>query len=439
MTMIILTVFIAMLATMLLTRVPLGFILLLSGMGGVAAIHPRGMAAAITIAQNQFMALATNYQFSVLPLFLLMGLFVARAGLADELFDAANRWLGHRRGGLAMATIVSCAAFSSLSHNSAASTATMGRIALPVMRRYGYSYGFSAGTIAAGGTLGLIIPPSGAIIIYGLLTETNLDDLFMAALVPAMLQILFYVAVIGLIALLQPHRLPAGSRSTGSERLQALKAVWGVILLFMLIVLGIFFGIFTTTEAGGIGAGGALLFAIARGKMNWKIFVECLADTAKVASMIYFVAAGALVLNQFINLAGVPGDVVAYIQSLNLSPPAVVLALLLFYLLLGMFLDGFAMIFLTVPVVVPVITGLGFDLVWWGIVMVIVVEMALISPPVGMNIFILKGSMPEVPLVDIYRGILPYYAADVLRLLFLVLVPTLALWLPSVMRSFGET
>ncbi len=435
--MITLTVCLLMLAAMVFTRIPLGFILLLCGMGGIAAVHPRGTAAAVTIAQNEFLALALNYQFSVLPLFLAMGLFVARAGLADDLFEAANRWLGHLRGGLAMATIVSCAGFSSLSHNSAASTATMGRIALPVMRRYGYADGFSAGTIAAGGTLGLIIPPSGAIIIYGLLTETNLDDLFMAALVPALMQVLCYVGVIGLIAWFKPQWLPAGSGSTWSERLQSLKAVWGVLFLFMLIVVGIFFGLFTTTEAGGIGAGGALLFAIARRRMTWKIFVECLVDTAKVASMIYFVAAGAMVLNQFINLAGVPGTVVSYIQSLNLSPLAVVFALLLFYIILGMFLDGFAMIFLTVPVVVPVIMGLGFDLIWWGIVLVIVVEMALISPPVGMNVFILKASLPEVSLGDIYRGILPYFAADIVRLLLLVLMPAIALWLPSLMRSMS--
>lgn len=430
----VLIVAIVMFAAMVLTRVPLGFILLLCGMSGIAAIHPRGMSAAVTIAQNEFMALALNYQFSVLPLFLAMGIFVARAGLADDLFEAANRWLGHLRGGLAMATIASCAGFSAVSHNSAASTATMGRIAMPAMRRYGYSDGFSAGTIAAGGTLGLIIPPSGAIIIYGLLTETNLDNLFVAALIPAVMQVLCYMGVIGLIAWLKPQWLPAGSNSTWRERLRSLQAVWGVVFLFLLIVIGIFFGLFTTTEAGGIGAGGALLFAIARRKMNLKIFVESLLDTAKVASMIYFVAASAMVLNQFINLSGVPNYVVAFIQSLNMSPLAVVFALLLFYLMLGMFLDGFAMIFLTVPVVVPVITGLGLDLTWWGIVLVIVVEMALISPPVGMNVFVLKAVIPETPLGAIYRGIMPYYAADIVRLSFLVLVPATALWLPSLMR-----
>lgn len=431
--MIVAAVLLVVLALMSTTRLPLGFVMLISGMGGIAAIHPRGLAAAVTIAESEFIALAMNYQFSVLPLFLAMGVFVAMAGLADELFDAANRWLGRLRGGLGMATIASCAGFSSLSHNSAASTAIMGRIAMPVMKSHGYDQGFSAGAVAAGGTLGLMIPPSGALIIYGLLTETNLDGLFMAALVPAGLQVLFYIVVIAIIAWLRPHWLPRGPRSSWAERWHSLRAVWGVMLLFMLIVLGIFFGWFTTTEAGGIGAGGALLFAIFRGRMTWEVFVQCLTGAAKTAAMIYFVAASAMVLNQFVNLAGVPSDVVEFIRQFDLSATQVILALLLFYLVLGMFLDGFAMIFLTVPVIVPVIAGLGLDLTWWGVITVIVVELALISPPVGLNIFVLKATQPDVPLGSIYRGILPFFAADVARLLFLVFLPAVVLWLPSLM------
>jgi TRAP-type C4-dicarboxylate transport system permease large subunit len=205
------------------------------------------------------------------------------------------------------------------------------------------------------------------------------------------------------------------------------------MLLFMLIVLGIFFGWFTTTEAGGIGAGGALLFAILRGRMTWEVFVQCLTGAAKTAAMIYFVAASAMVLNQFVNLAGVPSDVVQLIRQFDMSATQVILALLLFYLVLGMFLDGFAMIFLTVPVIVPVIAGLGLDLTWWGIITVIVVELALISPPVGLNIFVLKATQPGVPLGSIYRGILPFFTADVARLLFLVFLPAVVLWLPSLM------
>ncbi|WP_111494969.1 TRAP transporter large permease [Marinobacter bohaiensis] len=431
--MVVLTVIVALMALIVFTRIPLGFNLMLCGIGGIAWIHPRGLPAAATVAQNEIVALAMNYQFSVLPLFLAMGVFVARAGLADDLFEAANRWLGRFRGGLGMATIASCAGFSSLSHNSAASVAIMGRLALPVMRKHGYDDSFSAGSVAAGGTLGLMIPPSGALIIYGLLTQTNLDGLFMAALVPASLQVVVYMGVIAAIAAFLPNWLPRGEKYSWGARLSSLKSVWGVLVLFMLIVLGIFFGWFTTTEAGGIGSGGALLFAILRRKMTWKIFVECLTDTAKTAGMIYFVASGAMVLNQFVNLAGIPTDVVNFIQSMHMSPIAVVFAILAFYLVLGMFLDGFAMIFLTVPVVVPVILGLGMDPIWWGVITIIVVELAMITPPVGLNCFVLKATLPEIPLTDIFRGILPFLLADGIRLVFLVLVPAAVLWLPSLM------
>ncbi|MBL4826633.1 MAG: TRAP transporter large permease [Spongiibacteraceae bacterium] len=427
----VLVVGLVMMALMIATRIPLGFILLLCSIGGITATHPRGLSAAVTIAQNEYLALAMNYQFSVLPLFLVMGVFVAKAGLADDLFEAANCWLGRFRGGLGMATIASCAGFSSLSHNSAASTSIMGKIALPVLRKHGYEDGFSAGAVAAGGTLGLMIPPSGALIIYGLLTETNLDGLFMAALIPAGLQVLLYIAVIAAIAWFKPSWLPRGQSFSWQRRFSSLRAVWGVIALFLLIVVGIFFGWFTTTEAGGVGAGGALAFSIVRRRMTWKIFVDCLKDTAKTTAMIYFVASSAMVMNQFINLAGVPGDVVALIQEMNMTPILVVFTLLLFYLILGMFLDGFAMIFLTVPVIVPVILGLGMDPIWWGVITVIVVELALISPPVGMNCFILKATIPDIPLSSIYRGILPFFFSDIVRLVFLVLMPGVVLWLPS--------
>lgn len=426
-------IFGSMLALMALTRIPLGFILLLCGMAGIAMVHPSGLNASVTIAQSEFLKMAMNYQFSVLPLFLAMGVFVAKAGLADDLFAAANRWMGHFRGGLGMASIASCAGFAALSSNSAATTVVMGRLAVPVMREYKYADSFSAGTVAAGATLGLMIPPSGALIIYGLLTETALDRLFMAALIPAGLQVLFYLLIIALLAWVKPELLARGHKYSWNERLKSLGTVWGVLFLFLFIILGIFYGWFTATEAGGIGAGGSLLFAIARGKMTWNLFVECLVDTAKTATMIYFVAAGALVMNQFVNLAGVPTDVVNFIESMNLSPMVVVFCLLAFYLILGMFLDGFAMLFLTVPVVVPVVAGLGFDLVWWGIITIVVVELAMITPPVGINCFVLKSALPDVSLTQIYRGIMPFFTVDVLRLIFLALTPAAVLWLPSLM------
>lgn len=434
--MMLLCVGLALLFLMAFTRLPLGFNMLLCGVAGISFIHPRGWSAGLAIAEQQFVGLAMNFQFSVLPLFLAMGVFVTKAGLADELFHAANLWLSRIRGGLAMASIAACAGFASLSHNSAASTATMSRIAVPAMRRFRYDEGFSAGTVAAGGTMGIMIPPSGALIIYGLLTESNLSDLFMAALLPAALQLLCYVIVVAVVVRFKPQWLPdSAERFSWRERLKALGAVWGVLVLFGLIVGGIYFGWFTTTEAGGIGAGGALLFATLRRRMTLALLLEALTESLATAGMIYVVAAGALVINQFVNLAGLPTQTVALIQSLNLSPLQVVALLLASCIVLGMFIDGFAMIFLTVPVMAPVVIGLGMDPVWWGVVLIITVEMAMILPPAGLNVFIMKAMQPNLSLGAIYKGVVPFVVSDLLRLAAIVLVPGIALWLPSMMMK----
>ncbi|VCU70411.1 Sialic acid TRAP transporter permease protein SiaT [Pigmentiphaga humi] len=426
---------VAMLALMALTRLPLGFNMLLCGIGGIAALHPRGLDAGLSVAEQAVMELAMNFQFSVLPLFLAMGVFVTKAGLADDLFNAADVWFSRFRGGVAMASILACAGFASLSHNSAASTATMSRIAVPAMSRLRYDQGLAAGTVAAGGTMGILIPPSGALIIYGMLTETSLGSLFMAALIPAVIQLACYLLVVVALVQLVPGWLPRSHSSvTWAERIKALGSVWGVLLLFGMIVCGIFFGIFTTTEAGGIGAGGALAFACWRRRMSWQRFTEALKEALTTASMIYVVAAGAMVINQFVNISGLPERTMAGIQALHLEPMAVVALLLLCYVVLGMFIDGFAMIFLTVPVVAPVIVSLGLDPIWWGIVLIIVVEMAMISPPVGLNVFIMKAMVPSLSLRSIYKGVIPFMVSDVVRLVAIAVFPGLALWLPSIMR-----
>ncbi|MBL4811477.1 MAG: TRAP transporter large permease [Rhodobacteraceae bacterium] len=426
-----LMVFGSLFALISFTRLPLGLVMLFTGAGGIAALHPRGIPAALAISEQQIVDLATNYQFSVLPLFILMGVFVVKAGLADELFDAATRWLGHLPGGLGMATIVACGGFSALSASSSAAAATMARISIPAMKKADYDEGFSAGTVAAGGTMGILIPPSGALIIYGLLTEESVGKLFIAGLIPGLLQLLSYVAVMFAVAIIMPKWAPAGARSTWGERFHALSKVWGIIFLFGLIMVGLVKGWFTATEAGGIGAGGAILFTLIRGKLTFKVFADSLLEAARISTMIFVVASGALVLNQFVNLSGMPGDVVRFIQTLGLANFTVILCLIVFYLILGCLMDGFAMIFLTVPVVVPVVTAMGYDLVWWGIVTVIVVEISLITPPVGLNVFILKAMVPKLPIVQIFKGIFPFLFADALRLFAILLFPAIALWLPT--------
>ena len=430
---------IIILLTMLFIGVPLGMGLMTVGYFGFAYVHPHGFTAANSVAGQQILELALNFQFSVLPLFILMGVFVARAQLSDDLYEASNRWLGHFRGGLAMATVAACGGFAAVSGSSAATAATMAKVAVPSMRKYGYGDSLSAGTVAAGGTMGILIPPSGALIIYGLLTEEDIAKLFVAGIIPGLITIAAYITVIKIVTLIWPTMGPPGDRSSWNERLRSLYKIWGVLFLFFLIMGGIFFGIFTSTEAGGIGATGALVFAIIRRRMSWKIFYESLAEAAITTAMIFTVAFGALILNQFVNMSGMPQVVLELIDSLDATPLQVVLVIMAFYVLLGMFIEGVAMIFLTVPIFVPVIMGLDFGfsdvLIWWGIVLVMVVEISLITPPIGLNVFILKSMLPDVPLSKIFKGIAPFFCADLFRLAIVVIFPAVALWLPTVMFS----
>lgn len=418
----------------ILTRLPLGFVMMFCGVGGIAALHPRGLPAALAIGEQQIMELALNYQFSVLPLFILMGVFVVKAGLANELFETARRWVGHYPGGLGMATILACGGFSAMSASSSAASATMAHIAIPEMKKAGYDDGFAAGSIAAGGTMGILIPPSSALIIYGLLTQESVSELFVAGIIPGIIQVLFYVIVMAVVARLSPQWAPKGDRYSFADRMSSLSRVWGVLFLFGLIMVGLVEGWFTATEAGGIGAGGAFLFVLLRKRMTFRVLINSLLDTARISTMIFIVAAGAMVLNQFINLSGIPGDMVRFIDSLNLSPPMVIACLIVFYAVLGCLMDGYAMIFLTVPVVAPIVAGLGYDLVWWGIVTVLVVEISLITPPVGLNVFILKALLPELPVTRIFRGIMPYLVSDFFRLVIILLFPAITLFLPRLIQ-----
>ncbi len=410
---------------------PLGFSMLLVGFLGFGWL--RGWEPALETVSHQILDTFLNNNFAALPLFLLMGAFVHRAALSDDLYDAAYAWLGHRRGGLAMATIAACGGFAAVSGSSAATAATMAKVAVPSMRRFKYADSLAAGTVAAGGTLGFLIPPSVALIVYGVLTEEDIAALFTAGIVPGILTILLYISVIIIVTRIWPKMGPPGERTSWSDRFRTLYKVWAVLALFLLILGGISFGVFTPNEAGGIGAIGALFFAFARKRMTLAIFFEALIDAGKTTAMLLTIIMGALVLNNFVNLAGLPIAIIDLIQSFNLAPTAVMLAILAMYVVLGMVIEGLAMIFLTVPIFVPVVEGLGFDLIWFGIVMVMVVEISLITPPIGLNVFILKSMLPDVPLASIFRGIIPFFIADITRLLLVVFFPALALVLPSLL------
>jgi tripartite ATP-independent transporter DctM subunit len=423
---------IAVLLVLLMVRFPLGLSLMTVGFAGLWVV--RDLTTAMSVVGFEVLSIATNFNFAVLPLFILMGVLVARAKLSDDLFEASDAWLGHFRGGLAMATVAACGGFAAVSGSSGATAATMAKVAIPSMRKYGYSDSLAAGTVAAGGTIGILIPPSAALIVYGILTESDIGALFIAGILPGILTVILYILVISLVVRIKPDIGPPGSRTDWPQRFRSLTKVWGIVVLFLLIVGGIFFGLFTPSESGAIGAVGAYLFALGRGKMSFKILVLSLIEAGRITALVFAIAFGALVLNQFINLAGMPEAILKFIESLSMAPIGVVLIIMGIYILLGMFIEGLSMIFLTAPIFVPVIEGLGMDVIWFGIVMVMVVEISLITPPIGLNVFILKAMLPEVPLPTIFKGIGPFFAADLVRLLIVVLFPGFVLFLPRLMN-----
>lgn len=414
---------------------PLGFAML--AVGGIGFGILRGTEPALEMVGQQIIDITLNTNFAVLPMFLLMGAFVYRAALSDDLYEAADAWLGHFRGGLAMATIAACGGFAAVSGSSLATAATMAKVAIPSMRKYKYSDSLAAGTVAAGGTMGILIPPSAALIIYGILTEEDIAALFTAGIVPGIITIAAYITVILIITRIWPEIGPRGARSSWSVRWTSLYRVWGVVLLFLLILGGITFGVFTPNEAGGIGAIGALIFAILRKKMSWRILFDSLIEAGQTTAMVFMIAIGALVLNNFVTLAGLSAAVVDWIEGLSFAPIVIILIIMGFYVALGTVIEGLAMIFLTVPIFVPVVEGLGFSLIWFGIVLVMMVEISLITPPIGLNVFVMKSMLPDVPLSSIFRGIAPFFCADIVRLLLVVFFPALALWLPGLVYGPG--
>ena len=418
---------------------PLGFALMFVGYVGYAMVHPRGFDVAGTVAGQQIIDLAMNHQFSVLPLFILMGVLVTRSGIADDMYEVANQWLGHLRGGLAASTVAACGGMAAISGSSVATAATMTRVAIPAMRRYKYNDAFSAGTVAAGGTIGILIPPSTALIVYGLLAEVNIGHLFMAGLIPGVISIAIYLLAIRLVCVLQPDWAPRGDRTDWAGRIRGLYKIWSIVFLFALVMGGIFMGVFTATEGGGIGAGGALLIALARGRMTVTLFFEALLEAGKTTAALFTVAFGALMLVQFVNVAGAPGEVLEFIKGLGLGPWGVVMVILGCFVVLGMVIDGPAMIWLTVPIFVPLIEVVELPirpdlvLVWWGIIMIVAVEISLITPPIGMNVFVISSMLPDVSLAQVYRGIVPFFLADLTRIMIFIFFPGTVLWLVTLM------
>ncbi len=376
---------------------------------------------------------AQSSELSVIPLFVLMGNFITRAGLANELYGAAYAWIGHRRGGLAMATILSCGGFAAVCGSSVATAATMAKVAMPPMRKFGYSDSLATGAIAAGGTLGILIPPSVILVIYGILTSTDIGALFIAGIIPGILGIIGYNIAISVTTRLNPELGPPGEPTTWAVKIKSLGQVWAVLMLFLLVIGGIYFGWFTPTEAAGVGACGAFFFALVRRSLTWATLFELLADAAQTTAMLFFILIGALIFSNLINETGMPEAMGAWVTGFDAHPLVVIAAIMLIYVGLGAVLDSLAMILLTIPLFFPIVSGLGLDPIWFGIVVVVVTEISLITPPVGMNIFVLNTVLPEVGTGTIFRGVTPFWMADLVRLTILVLFPAITLWLPSLM------
>lgn len=376
----------------------------------------------------------TNSQVAVLPLFLMMGSFAATAGLSDDIYALAHALLGGFRGGLALATIGGCAGFGAVTGSSVACAATIGRVALPQMRARGYAPALTTGCIAAGGTLGQLVPPSAPIVIFALLTEASIGQLFIAAVGPAILAIALYLITIALFVRLAPGSVPERQRIARSELFHALRRSVGVVALFVCVIGGLYTGVFTATESAAVGAVGAFLFALGRGKLKGGAFWRVMAETTATTALIYGLIFGALIFSFFVGATALPETATELVAGLGLPALGTIAVLLVVYLFLGCVMDSFAVMIITVPIVTPLVLHLGFDLIWWGIIMVVVIETGLITPPFGINVFVLKGMVPDVPLGTIFRGVLPFVAVDLLKLALLVLLPAIVLWLPSTMH-----
>lgn len=413
-------------------RLPIAFSMGLVGFLGFT--YMVNTTAALSMVGTVAFETGMSYTLSIVPLFILMGNLVTRAGLSNELYHASYAFLGHRRGGLAMATILACGGFSSICGSSLATAATMSKVAMPSMRKYGYSDALATGSIAAGGTLGILIPPSVVLVIYGILAEQNIGKLFIAGILPGLLAVFCYLAAVFVFVRIDPKAGPRGERVSWHERIAALGEVWSVLTLFLIVIGGIYGGIFTPTEAAGIGAGGSLVFLVMRKGWDWRMLRTILMESAITTGMIFTILIGALIFANFINMTGMPQELTQYAERFRETPILVILAIIMIYVLLGCVLESMSMILLTVPMFYPLVAHLGYDLIWFGIIVVVVTEISMITPPVGLNVFVLRSVLPDVPIRTVFRGVMPFIAADIVRLGILIAFPAISLYLTQFVK-----
>ncbi|GAB4292051.1 MAG: TRAP transporter large permease [Roseovarius sp.] len=423
-----------MLLGLIFLRMPIGLAMLVVALGGLYAVTG-GMGMALSRLKHETYSTFSSYSLSIVPMFLLMGHFATLGGMSRALFKAAEAWLGHRRGGVAMAAVGACAGFGAICGSSLATAATMGQVALPELRRNGYAGGFASATLAAGGTLGILIPPSVVLVIYAILTEQNIAKLFLSAVVPGLLAALGYMLTIAVYVRLNPGAARQRAALPLVDRLRALIAVWPVLAIFALVVGGIYLGWFTPTEGAAVGAAGTGAVALANGGLTRATAMKCFHATARNTAMIFFIVFGAALYNGFLALSQVPQELSLWVTGLGLSPWAVLVCILLLYLVFGCLMDSLSMILLTIPIFFPIVSALDFGLtdeetaIWFGILVLIVVEVGLITPPVGMNLFVINSMDSSTPMLETYRAVLPFVVSDILRVALLVAMPGITLFL----------
>ena len=421
----------AVLFFLLFIRVPVGLAMLIAGALGIYMIRPP---AALPVVAGEIFGEASNYPLIILPLFILMGNLAGVSGMSRDLYDAAHSWFGHLKGGLASATIVGCAGFSALSGSSLAAALTMGRVSLPEMQRYRYDDGLATGAVAAGGTLGILIPPSAGFVVYAILTEESIGRLFMAGVLPGIFLTLMFILAIWVVVTLKPEKAPVSAkREELAERVKKLGRAGWIVGIILSTIGGIYVGMFSAIEAAGVGAIMALAVTILRRALSWPNIKEVVSSTLKSTGTVFLILFGAFVFKTFVGFTGLPVKMTAWVDAAGFGGFQVVIAILILFMILGTFLEGFAILVLTVPLVQPILESLGVDMIWFGVLMVIVLEMALISPPVGINVFVVKGIAPAVPLGTIFRGIWPFWLAMAVVVAAIVAFPNIALILPNTM------
>lgn len=422
--------FVALFALMVL-RTPVAFAMLLTGFFGTWMLD--GLRRASAVMMTETYSATANYALVVIPMFILLGNVASEAGFSHRLYDAAHAWVGRFRGGLATASVMGCAAFSAVSGSSVATAVTIGRVALPEMKRLGYGPALSTGAIAAGGTLGFLIPPSTGFVIYAILTEESIGRLFMAGILPGLLMMLLFVGAIWLVSLRTPAEGPRGEAVPMTRRFSLLLGAMPLIVVIVVSIGGIYVGAFTPVEASGIGAGLTLLLALVTRSLDLRALFRAIRETVRTSAMLYMIVIGANVLNPFLALTGLPEALGQALAVVGLGKYGTLILIVFSYVLLGMFLDGLAMLVITIPIYYPVITALGFDPIWFGVVAVIVIEMGMITPPVGLNVFVVRNVAVDVPLATVFRGVFPFLLAMILCLLLIVIFPDIALLVPNSM------